>query len=137
MATTERASIGKSRFEGAAPILSVRDIGQSIQYYESVLGFTRAAWVRDDSTFAFVARDRAGIYLCEGGQGQPGTWVWVGVENVETLHDEYQASGARILHGPTNYPWAMEIRVTDPDGHVLRFGSDSKPDRPFESFSPS
>ena len=137
MATTERASAAKSRFEGAAPILSVRDIGQSIRYYEAALGFTRAAWVRDDSTFAFVSRDRAGIYLCEGGQGQPGTWAWIGVEDVETLHGEYQASGARILHGPANYPWAMEIRVTDLDGHVMRFGSDSKPDRPFESFTAS
>ena len=69
MATTERAPAGKTRFEGAAPILGVRDIGQSLRYYEAALGFTRAAWVREDSTFAFISRDRAGIYLCQGGQG--------------------------------------------------------------------
>jgi hypothetical protein len=25
-----------------------------------------------------------------------------------------------------NFPWACEMRVGDPDGHVLRFGSDPK-----------
>ncbi|HEY5330766.1 MAG TPA: hypothetical protein VIJ79_12835 [Acidobacteriaceae bacterium] len=30
-----------------------------------------------------------------------------------------------IRQGPTNFPWgSLEIQVTDPDGHVLRFGSD-------------
>jgi uncharacterized glyoxalase superfamily protein PhnB len=69
------------------------------------------------------------------GQGQPGTWVWIGVEDVEALYQEYQASGARIRHPPQNYPWAYEMKVEDPDGHVLRFGSDSKPGMPFAAFS--
>ena len=64
-----------------------------------------------------------------GGQGQPGTWVWIGVEDVMPLHGEYVASGATILQGPTNYSWALEFRVEDPDGHVLRFGSESLKDR--------
>ena len=45
--------------------------------------------------FTCVSRDDADIYLSEGDQGQP-----------------------------ENYPWAREMRVGDPDGHVLRFGSD-------------
>ena len=67
-------------------------------------------------------RDCAGIYLCQGGQGRPGTWVWLGVEDVESLHEEYKASGAQIRHAPLNYPWAYEMKVEDPDGHILRFG---------------
>ena len=27
---------------------------------------------------------------------------------------------------PEHYPWAYEMKVTDPDGHVLRFGSEPK-----------
>jgi uncharacterized glyoxalase superfamily protein PhnB len=69
---------------------------------------------------------RAGIYLSEGDQGQPGTWAWIGVGDVEALHEEYKAKGATILHAPENYPWACEMKVGDPDGHVLRFGSDPK-----------
>jgi hypothetical protein len=31
---------------------------------------------------------------------------------------------------PTNFAWAYEMQVEDPDGRVLRFGSDPKGDRP-------
>ncbi|MGH9867014.1 MAG: VOC family protein [Candidatus Polarisedimenticolia bacterium] len=58
----------------------------------------------------------------------PGTWVWVGVEDVATLYEEYRASGAKIRLPPGNYPWAYEMHVEDPDGHVLRFGSKRRAD---------
>ena len=35
--------------------------------------------------FTHVSRDDAGIYLSEGDQGHPGTWVWIGVEDVASL----------------------------------------------------
>ena len=101
----------------------------SLRYYVDVLGFEKADWGSDD--FTHVKRNSAGIYLCRGGQGQAGTWVWIGVEDVEALYEEYRASGARIRHAPENYPWAHEMKVEDPDGHVLRFGSEPRADLPF------
>jgi hypothetical protein len=53
-----------------------------------------------------VNRDDAAIYLCQGDQGQPGTWAWIGVEDVAALHEVYTASGANIRCPPQNYPWA-------------------------------
>lgn len=44
------------------------------------------------------------------------------------LHEEYSRTGAMILHPPENFPWAGEMKVEEPDGHVLRFGSDAKDD---------
>ena len=123
----------RTRFEGSTPILLVTDMAASLRYFIDVLGFRNAEWGNDD--FTCVNRDRAGLYLCRGGQGQPGTWVWIGVEDVEALHEEYKASGAKIRHPPQNYPWALEMKVDDPDGHVLRFGSDRKAGVPFETFS--
>ena len=70
--------------------------------------------------------------LCQNAQGQPGTWIWVGVSDAELLFEEYKAHGAAILQEPMNYSWAYEMRVRDPDGHVLRFGSDPKLDEPFK-----
>jgi catechol 2,3-dioxygenase-like lactoylglutathione lyase family enzyme len=122
-----------TRFECSTPILRVTDMAISVRYYVDVLGFKNADWGNDD--FTSVNRDRAGIYLCRGGQGQAGTWVWIGVEDVEALYEEYQASGARIRHAPQNYPWAYEMKVADPDGHVLRFGSEPRSDRPFVAWS--
>jgi len=118
------ADRGTTRFEHAHPILRVSNMARSLDYYVGTLGFTNAEWGGDD--FTCVSRDGASIYLSEGDQGQPGTWVWVGVEDVERLHEELVAAGATILHPPENYPWACEMRVMDPDGHVLRFGSDPK-----------
>lgn len=118
----------KTNFETANPILRVADMLVSVRYYVETLGFTNAEWGSD--IFTSVNRDRAGIYLCQGGQGQAGTWVWIGVEDVATLYEEYTASGARILRPPQNYPWAFEMHVADPDGHVLRFGSEPKSDKP-------
>ena len=114
MRATERT---KTRFEHADPILRVKDMSVSLKYYVEVLGFKNADW--GDDNFTNVGRDNAGIYLCRGGQGQPGTWVWIGVEDVSVLYEEYKASGARIRGNLTNYPWAYEMLVEDPDGHVL------------------
>ena len=123
--------VTKTRFENATPILSVSDLLLSVSYYVEKLGFANAEWGND--FFTSVNRNGAGIYLCKGGQGRPGTWVWIGVEDVATLYEEYTASGARILRAPRNYPWAFEMHVEDPDGHVLRFGSEPKANLPFDN----
>jgi catechol 2,3-dioxygenase-like lactoylglutathione lyase family enzyme len=114
--------MNRIRFERADPILRVADLQRSLAYYVDVLGFRNADWGGDD--FTCVSRDNASIYLSEGDQGQPGTWVWVGVEDVALLYEELKARGAMILHPPENFPWALEMKVGDPDGHVMRFGSD-------------
>jgi catechol 2,3-dioxygenase-like lactoylglutathione lyase family enzyme len=125
----EPSNGAKTKFEHAAPILNVSDMAASLNYYVDVLGFRNADWGTD--AFTSVNRDNAGIYLCHGGQGQPGTWVWIGVEDVATLYEEYKKSGARIRKAPENYSWAYEMHVEDLDGHVLRFGSEPRTDMPF------
>jgi catechol 2,3-dioxygenase-like lactoylglutathione lyase family enzyme len=114
----------RTRFEHANPILKVANLAHSVRYYVDKLGFSNAEW--GGGGFTCVTRDGATIYLSEGDQGQPGTWVWLGVEDVEALHDEYRQSGATILQLPESFPWACEMKVGDLDGHVLRFGSDPK-----------
>ena len=119
--------MSRTAFECVIPILRVRSLAASIEHYVSVLGFT-VDW-QEPGAMGSVSRDRHAIMLCEGGQGNPGTWVWIGVEDVEPLHEEYRAKGAVIRLPPTDRPWAHEMQVEDPDGHVLRFGSDRKADR--------
>jgi uncharacterized glyoxalase superfamily protein PhnB len=121
----------KTRFEGAVPILSVRNLPATVLYYTDILGFKNAEW--GNNSFTCVVRDSASIYLCQGEQGQSGTWAWVGVEDVSFLYEEYKNSGARIRMTPKNFPWAYEMHVEDPDGHVLRFGSEPLEDKPFDT----
>jgi predicted enzyme related to lactoylglutathione lyase len=112
-------------FENSQPILRVENMQASLHFYVGQLGFLNAPWGDDD--FTSVNRDSAGIYLCRGGQGRGGAWIWIGVEDVEQLEQELRAHGVAIRMPPTNYPWALEMQVADPDGNVIRFGSEPKP----------
>jgi hypothetical protein len=115
-------------FEGVSPILRVANMVVSIDYYLRQLGFKIDF---QTESFVSVSRGRCHIFLSEGDQGNSGSWVWIGVGDAEKLCDEYRASGAKIRHPPTNYPWAHEMQVEDPDGNVLRMGSESKDNEPY------
>ena len=93
-------------------------------FYVDALGFENVNWGTDD--FTSVSRDRAAIYLCRGDQGRGGAWVWIGVEDAEKLHAELKARCVTIRMPPTNYPWALEMQIEDPDGNVLRLGSEPR-----------
>ncbi|MGZ4900907.1 MAG: glyoxalase superfamily protein [Candidatus Angelobacter sp.] len=109
-------------FENSQPILRVEDMDTSVRFYVNKLGFKNATWGGGD--FTSVNRDHAGIYLCRGDQGRGGAWVWIGVEDAEKLHEELKARGVAIRMPLTNHSWALEFQVEDPDGNVIRFGSE-------------
>ena len=113
----------------AAPIFRVADLTASLDYYVGVLGFT-VEW-NYEGIIASVARERCCLFLCEGDQGNPGAWTWIGVPDVGALHEEYRARGARIRQPPTNFSWAREMQVTDLDGNVMRLGSEPLPGVPY------
>lgn len=109
-------------FENSAPILRVENMQESLRFYVDKLGFSNAAWGNDD--FTSINRDRACIYLSRGGQGRGAAWIWIGVGDAQKLHDEWKARGVAIRMAPTNFSWALEFQVEDPDGNVLRLGSE-------------
>jgi len=120
-----------TKLECINPILLVRDMNASLNYYVKVLGFQKADWVTDNSTFSLVLRDGFGIYLAEDLHERSKAWVWIGAEDIEPIYEEYRASRATIRKPPTNYSWAYEMAVEDPDGHILRIGSEPKEGVPF------
>jgi catechol 2,3-dioxygenase-like lactoylglutathione lyase family enzyme len=106
----------------------VTSLEASIGYYGAQLGF-ELEW--RSGTVASVKRDRTAIMLCEGDQGQAGTWLWISTSDVDALYAELEARGARLRHAPANYPWgSRECQVTDSDGNVLRFGADLRDGEP-------
>jgi catechol 2,3-dioxygenase-like lactoylglutathione lyase family enzyme len=113
-----------SQFRAASPILPVSDLTRSLDYYVRVLGFA-VDW-QDATGMASVTRDGCALMLCQGDQGHAGTWVWVGVADVDALHQDLKARGALVRHPPSDYPWAREMQIADPDGNVLRLGSDPR-----------
>lgn len=119
--------------EAMVPILNVRDFAASVEYYEKKLGFTNADWAYPG--FTAVSRDGKQIFLCHDGQGHAGTWIWIGVDDAQAMYEELVASGAKVRHAPRNYPWALEFHVEDPDGHILRFGSDPVEGRRYDEWA--
>ncbi len=111
-------------FEGSQAILRVEDMNESLHFYVDMLGFKNVSWGND--TFTSVSRGGVSIYLSKGEQGRGGAWVWIGVGDAQRLYDEYKALGVKIVMPPTNFSWALEFQVEDPDGNVLRLGSEPK-----------
>jgi len=114
-------------FEGVIPILRVNNLAVSLDYYLNKLGFHKN-W--EWPYFASVSRGKASIFLCQGGQGMPGTWMSIFMDEVGPLYKEYKKSGAIIVEPPMNFPWGhCEFLVGDPDGHRLRMsGKRTGPD---------
>jgi len=122
----------KARLHHAVPIFRVANLATSLDYYTRILGFD-IPWQMP--CYASVKRGTCSLMLCEGGQGNPGTWIWAAVSDADALYEEWTASGANILQGPTNFPWgSREIQILDPDNHRLRFAADLKPGEPMGHF---
>jgi len=118
------------RLENVTPILNVKDMSLSLAFYVGILGFKNAEW--GDDNFTSINRDNTGLYLCKGGQGVSGTWIWIGFDgDIFSLYQKLKTEGVRIKLPPTNFSWAYEMQIEDPDGHVLRLGTDPNDKEPF------
>jgi catechol 2,3-dioxygenase-like lactoylglutathione lyase family enzyme len=117
------------------PILYVSDFARGMSYFVEKLGFRRLWDWGDPPTFGAVGRDQVEIFLSLHGQGKPGTWMSIFVDDVDALYEEFTGRGAVIPMAPENKPWGMsEMHVECPDGHILRFGHGigSAPERVIE-----
>jgi len=113
-------------FECITPILNVSDMDKSLDYYVKALGFSIAWQWGEPTGFACVKRDDVEIFMCEGAQGSGACWMSIFVDDVDSLHRDYQVSGANIIQPPTNFPWGVrEMNIEDPDGHRFRIGSEA------------
>lgn len=123
-ATNSTTTDVTSKFYNPIPILNVKSVSASIDYYVSKLGFKKDWEWGDPSDFASVSRNDCKIFLCQGGQGNSGTGMSIFVGNVDVVYKELKDGGAIIRKEPTNYPWGVrEMRVEDPDGHTMRIGT--------------
>ena len=109
-------------FKNTIPILYSADIRRSLTYYVEVLGFEHR-WEWDDPpTFGSVRKDAVELFFCKGDQGNPGTWLYLMVNDINEFYETIKARNANILAAPENMEWGMrEMLVKDPDDHVIRF----------------
>ena len=118
-------------FTEGHPILNVKNVVESLDYYCNTLGFQDVFhWSHEDTfpwTFAQVCRGNFFVYLCQQAQGGPGMWMYLNLassEDLTALYQEYQAHAAKITEPPTDQSWGMrEMLIEDLDGHTLRIGA--------------
>jgi catechol 2,3-dioxygenase-like lactoylglutathione lyase family enzyme len=105
------------------PILYVRNFGQAVQYYTRKLLFEKLWDWGKPPTFGAVRLSKIEIFFCLRGQGSPGTWLTIFLDDVDAYCAQIKRRGANVIYGPKNEPWGLrEIHVRDPNGHVIRFG---------------
>ena len=121
-----------TRVERINPCITVGDVDASVAYYSIVLGFKRYV---ETPTLGIIEVDGHQIHLIKRIQGDNPDQVWIGVEDITLLYEQYKASGAQIRQEPTNYSWAYQMVVEDLDGNLLTFGSGPIDGLPFQDLA--
>lgn len=104
-------------------------IKTSIAFYSEVLGFSKDwSYEKDGYSVAGISRDGISIYLSEGHQGTKEGWIWIGLED-DSLFEQIMASQTKTIQEPKNYSYAYEMRIEDPDGHIIQLGSEPKKEK--------
>lgn len=80
------------RVENVTAILSVKNMNVTRSFYVGLLGFTEDDWGTDE--FTSFRHSGGGFYACQGHQGNPGTWMWIGFDgDIFALYEELKAAG--------------------------------------------
>jgi catechol 2,3-dioxygenase-like lactoylglutathione lyase family enzyme len=122
-----------TRFDRLAPVLPVRNVRAALEHYRR-LGFDTKAYAEaagDDAVYGFLQRDRIELHLSRTPDLQCDrntSAVYVYVDDADALHAEWTAAGAGgRLHAPEDTPYHLrEFAYIDPDGNLLRIGSEMK-----------
>lgn len=119
------------------PILNVSDLEKSFAWF-ALWGWEKCwDWRREPggpATFGAVGCGQVQIFMCRDGQGGrgrdggigdggPGVWMSVWVDDVDAVYAVCQAAGVEVAMPPTDEPWGVrEMHVRHPDGHIFRVG---------------
>jgi len=114
-------------FKFAIPVLHVSSSTAAEKFYCESLGFKQTFAYRPfggvDPCYMGLTRDNVEVHVSSfSGDGVAGGVVFVGVEDVDALHEELKATGVTIDLKPTDQSWGnREMYIVDPDGNSIRF----------------
>jgi catechol 2,3-dioxygenase-like lactoylglutathione lyase family enzyme len=125
-------AIGREVVENTIPVLAVIDVEASIRFFRDILDF-KHDWTgdADPSHIASVSRDGHPIMLQRRDSVTPGC-VWIGTSRLGSLWETVRSnSNVAVVQRPTNQRFALEMKIKDPDGNILWFGTESLAGVPF------
>lgn len=108
-------------------ILAVEDLGATLAYYETVLGFCGGWDWEGRGIYGGIGRDGIGLMFQvdpEKARRSEGNVVYLGVNgDIDALWKEFKGRGAFMICDPYDTEWGMrEFIVRDLNGIHLRFG---------------
>ena len=122
-----------AQIQAVAPVLLVRDVVASANYYRDKLGFTYDRFWGEPPNFCMVRRDGHTVMLSQAPAKVEliphwrvvdqmwNAYFWV--KDVEALYAEYKHSGAKIDYTLGLKPYGVkEFGVQDLDDHDIGFG---------------
>ena len=116
----------------AMPVLQVRDVSLSADFYCDKLGFRSQGTWGAGPEFCIVSRGAVTIALDCSRDGSPPpvnqNWAaYVYVDDADALAAEFESREVPILRGPEDTDYgSRDFDVRDPDGHIVAFGHDLK-----------
>ncbi len=126
--------MAKGKLLEQAPVLLVRDVIKSADYWRDCLGFQPRLW-GEPPGFAICKRDACFVMLSQAPADHEivpnwkivdkmwNAYFWV--DDARAIHDEFQASGATIDYPLYETPYrVLEFGIQDLDGHDIAFGQD-------------
>ena len=127
--------MGKARLDNAAAVFVTPDVRRTAAHYRDVFGFTVVEHYDAEPAFAAIYRDDVEIILVQARHGDvqsntarygAGFDVYLDpdtVEGVNSMHEELQAKGARIVRAPAMTVYgSYEFVVEDVDGRLIGIG---------------
>ena len=120
------------RLRAICPVVPVRDVALSADFYRRHLGFS-TAFLAEDRSYAVVTRDGQAIHLTDASQSEEALRAtannisfYIEVEALDALWESVEASRPTSkVRAPEDKPWGTrEFHILDPDGCLLRFGQD-------------
>ena len=130
--------MAKAKLVGSAPILLVKDVVASANYYRDKVGFSYERFWGEPACFCILWRDRFHLMLSQVADAAfivphyravEKMWnVYFWVDNVEALYEELQKRGANIDYELCDQPYGCrEFGIQDLDGYDVAFGQDMEP----------
>lgn len=121
------------RIVGSAPILLVRDVVASAEYYRDKVGFTYERFWGEPPAFCILQRDAYHLMLRQVADPKVVVPHWKVVENMwnvyfwvndaDALFEELKSRGATIDYELCDQPYGCrEFGIQDLDGYDIAFG---------------
>ncbi len=126
-------------FESLSPNLIVSDVNRSVEFYVSLLGFTRLASVPDSGIFNWAMVQRGPVTMMfqtlasiqedvptlNLTAGRTAATFYIKVKGLDALRKAIQGKIPLAVELRTTFYGAREFAVKDPDGNVLMFAEDA------------